>query len=134
MLLFYIFRTVRMTSQTFSERIFYSTMKNCSKICTLSPTGIPKNFFPTGSSPAGLFQKSAVWYAIWNVSGMIPAKKWLSAVMEQFIQKDAFLRPLRNFDKVKRELILRLYYDPHHKRLEDAVSGMLEKYGKCLRL
>jgi N-formylglutamate amidohydrolase len=46
--------------------------------------------------------------------------------------KDAFLRPLRNVDKVKRELILRLYYDPHHKRLEDAVSGMLEKYGKCL--
>ena len=32
--------------------------------------------------------------------------------------KDAFLRPLRGFDKVKRELILRLYYDPHHKKLE----------------
>lgn len=46
--------------------------------------------------------------------------------------KDAFLRPLRNFDKVKRELILRLYYDPHHKRLENAVSEMLEKYGRCL--
>ena len=46
--------------------------------------------------------------------------------------KDAFLRPLRNFDKVKRELLLRLYYDPHHKRLEDAVSEKIEQFGKCL--
>lgn len=46
--------------------------------------------------------------------------------------KDAFLRPLRGFDKVKRELILRLYYDPHHKKLEDAVNKKLEKFGKCL--
>ena len=46
--------------------------------------------------------------------------------------KDAFLRPLRSFDKVKRELLLRLYYDPHHKRLEDAVSEKIEKSGKCL--
>ena len=46
--------------------------------------------------------------------------------------KDAFLRPLRSLDKVKRELLLRLYYDPHHKRLEDAVSEKIEKSGKCL--
>ena len=46
--------------------------------------------------------------------------------------KDAFLHPLRSFDKVKRELLLRLYYDPHHKRLEDAVSEKIEKSGKCL--
>lgn len=46
--------------------------------------------------------------------------------------KDAFLHPLRSFDKVKRELLLRLYYDPHHKRLEEAVSEKLERSGKCL--
>ena len=46
--------------------------------------------------------------------------------------KDAFLHPLRKVDKVKRELMLRLYYDPHHKRLENAVSSMLRKFGKCL--
>ena len=46
--------------------------------------------------------------------------------------KDAFLRPLRHFDPVKRELLLRLYYDPHHKRLEDAVSEKIKNSGKCL--
>ena len=46
--------------------------------------------------------------------------------------KDAFLRPLRPFDKVKRELMLKLYYDPHHKHLEDAVSEKIRKSGKCL--
>jgi N-formylglutamate amidohydrolase len=46
--------------------------------------------------------------------------------------KDAFLRPLRTFDRIKRELILRLYYDPHHKALENAVSDMVKKHGKCL--
>ena len=45
---------------------------------------------------------------------------------------DAFGRPLRNFDKVKRELILRLYYDPHHRKLENAVSRKIRKFGKCL--
>ena len=45
---------------------------------------------------------------------------------------DAFMRPLRSFDSVKRELILKLYYDPHHKALEEAVTGMVKKYGKCL--
>ncbi len=46
--------------------------------------------------------------------------------------KDAFLRPLRVFDSVKRELILRLYYDPHHKQLEKAVAENVKKFGKCL--
>ena len=46
--------------------------------------------------------------------------------------KDAFLRPLRNFDAVKRELILRLYYDPHHKQLEEAVTKKIKQFGKCL--
>ena len=46
--------------------------------------------------------------------------------------KDAFLRPLRNFDKVKRELLLKLYYDPHHKKLENAVREKIKKFGKCL--
>ena len=46
--------------------------------------------------------------------------------------KDAFLRPLRHFDSIKRELILRLYYDPHHKKLEDAVREKVKKFGKCL--
>lgn len=46
--------------------------------------------------------------------------------------KDAFLRPLRNVDRVKRELILRLYYDPHHKELNDAVSEKIKRSGKCL--
>ena len=46
--------------------------------------------------------------------------------------KDAFLRPLRHFDSIKRELILRLYYDPHHKKLEEAVTEKVKKFGKCL--
>ena len=46
--------------------------------------------------------------------------------------RDAFLRPLRDPDSVKRELILRLYYDPHHKRLENAVAEKIKKFGKCL--
>ena len=46
--------------------------------------------------------------------------------------KDAFLRPLRNFDSVKRELILKLYYDPHHKQLERAITEKIKKFGKCL--
>ena len=46
--------------------------------------------------------------------------------------RDAFLRPLRRYDSIKRELILRLYYDPHHRQLEEAVSAMLKKYGRCL--
>ena len=46
--------------------------------------------------------------------------------------KDTFLRPLRKFDAVKRELLLQLYYDPHHKRLEEAVAEKIRKFGKCL--
>ncbi|MCQ2379922.1 MAG: N-formylglutamate amidohydrolase [Victivallaceae bacterium] len=45
---------------------------------------------------------------------------------------DPFLRPLRKFDPVKRELMLRLYYDRHHRRLRDAVSGKLGRLGRCL--
>jgi N-formylglutamate amidohydrolase len=46
--------------------------------------------------------------------------------------RDAFMRPLRHFDSVKRELILKLYYDPHHKKLKDAVDEKIKKFGKCL--
>jgi N-formylglutamate amidohydrolase len=46
--------------------------------------------------------------------------------------RDAFLRPLRPADNVKRELILRLYYDPHHKRLTEAVREKIKRFGKCL--
>ena len=45
---------------------------------------------------------------------------------------DAFMRPLRNFDKDKREQILQLYYDPYHKKLENAVDEKIKKFGKCL--
>ena len=45
---------------------------------------------------------------------------------------DAFMRPLRNFDKDKRERILQLYYDPYHKKLENAVDDKIQKFGKCL--
>ena len=46
--------------------------------------------------------------------------------------RDAFLRPLRNFDETKREMILKQYYDPHHKKLEDTVGEKIREFGKCL--
>lgn len=47
-------------------------------------------------------------------------------------QRDAFLRPLRRMDVLQRELLLRLYYDPHHRALTDAVDKMLHEHGQCL--
>ena len=47
-------------------------------------------------------------------------------------QRDAFLRPLRRMDALQRELLLRLYYDPHHRALTDAVDKMLHEHGQCL--
>ena len=46
--------------------------------------------------------------------------------------KDAFLRPLRRIDPLQRELLLRLYYDPHHRALTDAVDKALRQNGQCL--
>lgn len=46
--------------------------------------------------------------------------------------KDAFLNHMRNFDSEKREQLLKQYYDPHHKSLEEAVADKVRKFGKCL--
>ena len=56
------------------------------------------------------------------------AKIGLGAVYE----RDAFLRPLRHLDACGRELLLRLYYDPHHRRLTQAVTERLRQNGECL--
>lgn len=56
------------------------------------------------------------------------AARGIGAVYTQ----DAFLRPLRKVDKVKRELMLRMYYDTHHKRLTSAVEREIRQFGKCL--
>ena len=42
------------------------------------------------------------------------------------------LRPIRSVTPGRREEILRQYYDPHHKRLEGAVTRALERTGYCL--
>ena len=47
-------------------------------------------------------------------------------------QNDAFLRPLRCLDALQRELILRLYYDPHHKALTKAVETQITRHGHCI--
>ena len=46
--------------------------------------------------------------------------------------QDAFLRPLRHPTPLERELLLRLYYDPHHARLEREVASCLHSHGRCL--
>ena len=47
-------------------------------------------------------------------------------------EKDAFLRPLRKRDAMKRELMLRLYYDPHHRKLAETVERAIRISGECL--
>ena len=47
-------------------------------------------------------------------------------------RKDAFLNPLRNLDELQRELMLRLYYDPHHRALADAVDSIIKNCGDCV--
>ena len=42
------------------------------------------------------------------------------------------LRPIRSVTPDRREEILRRYYDPHHGRLEEAVTRALERTGHCL--
>ena len=39
---------------------------------------------------------------------------------------------LRQTDAVRREEILSAFYDPHHRRLSEAVRRRLESFGKCL--
>ena len=47
-------------------------------------------------------------------------------------EKDAFLRPFRKHDAQKRELMLQLYYDRHHRNLTNAVDKRVKQYGECL--
>ena len=41
-------------------------------------------------------------------------------------------KQLRLFDADKRQKLLEKYYHPYHDRLNELVTGKLEKYGKCL--
>jgi N-formylglutamate deformylase len=41
-------------------------------------------------------------------------------------------RPLRTLDPVRREELLRRYYDPHHHAMEQAVTRTLKRFGTCL--
>ena len=47
-------------------------------------------------------------------------------------ERDCFLRPLRKTDRMQRELLLRLYYDPHHRKLAECVRRQIERHGSCL--
>ncbi|HWR22446.1 MAG TPA: N-formylglutamate amidohydrolase [Feifaniaceae bacterium] len=40
-------------------------------------------------------------------------------------------KPLRAYNADERERILRAYYDPHHRRLAEAVETALKRYGRC---
>ena len=42
------------------------------------------------------------------------------------------LQKLRCVGPEDEERVLRLYYDPHHRRLEDAVREKLDRHGRCL--
>ena len=45
--------------------------------------------------------------------------------------RGAFGRKLRNYDEVLRNRILADFYDPHHRKLTDAVDRALEENGRC---
>ena len=46
--------------------------------------------------------------------------------------RDAFGRPLREATPKQREMLLRRFYDPHHRLLEAAVDAAIREHGSCL--
>ncbi|MBP5674469.1 MAG: N-formylglutamate amidohydrolase [Victivallales bacterium] len=46
--------------------------------------------------------------------------------------KDAYLRRFRTVTSLEKELMLRHFYDVHHRKLENAVEGCLKRHGSCL--
>lgn len=47
-------------------------------------------------------------------------------------KNNANLQKMRDFSECERKEIIRLYYMPHHRLLEDMVAEELSSYGKCL--